>query len=503
MTRTFQTGRLYGFRPTNTSAAVADADYQFEGDDVRVISIDERARDYKDNVEIVVDNKGGQYTSSDQPTVLEHGDRIQYHIKTDLPDPKAYGTGLYGSGPYSPSTTRRWTGMVGNYNVDSNGRDRYVLELEATDFVYAVMSMRRVTNAWDDEQIVSGAGTGQGIINTILEDECPELDLSQLPSYSDTTTISLADENVLESIIELANRADLVLWADHKSVRLNKSEDISTEFEVTTDDYTLYSYSSKDDALFNTVRVEGGEDREVEAEQTTQDGWTTVTESTRFTKQLSMRKSEVSRVEVWTDPERTGSQEDMVLRLQKDEGGAPIAPGNTRSDIARRTLAYHFLAKDGFTSFDFPDHSLPPNSDPWLIIETSGGTGHDIGIRTSDNALTFRSWFPYPIRLRREDVDSQDAYREREDKVRDDNLSSFSAARERGRAFLDRHALPDEDLSYDADSDRLHDASAGTVLRLDHPEIDLEGRFVVIERSMNFEGSVEETSVTLRDLASL
>lgn len=504
MSRPFTEGWLYGWNPDNPNEGsnnVRYADYKFHGDDVEFVDLNERAEDLKDVATVQIHNDDGEYTRRGRSEIIDHGDRVEFQTRRGRPL-KAYGSGLYGDGLYQPELRVRWTGIVRNFSVASNGRNLYELEFDAEDFAYAIMSMRRTTNAWEDEPIVTGPGSGQGIINTVLENECPELDLSQLPDHSERTTLAAPDKNVLEVVVEAANRANLIMWADGTTVRLEKPDDIATEFEVTTDDYTLYSFSSNDDAVFNQVRVEGGRSHDIHEEQTVQDGWTTVTKDSRATQRINTRKSEVDRVEIWTDPTRTGSEEDVVVRLQKDDGGAPVAPGNTKSDIARKSLSHHFLASDGWTTFIMPEHDLPDAS-PWLIVESSDSAGQDIGIDTSTGDLTYRSHYPYPIRVRRDDKESQEDYRLREDTLNDDTVDDLTAARDAGDAYIDHRAQPDLELQLDADSDRLHDTKPGDVLRLDFEEIDAAGRFVCIERSVEWGGNRETAAITLRDVASL
>lgn len=503
MSRAFTEGYLYGWRPDNPHAGsnnVRYADYVFKGDDVEVVDLKERAGDLKDTAKVSINNDHGKYTDETNKPI-DHGDRVEFQTRRGR-ELRAFGTGAFGTGLFQPDLSIRWTGIVRNYSVTATGRGRMALDFDAEDFAYAIMSMRRVTNAWEEEQIVTGPGDGQGIINTVLSNECPELDLSELPAYDDTTTISVADKNVLEVIVELANRAGLILYARGTTVHLEKPSDISTKFDLQADDYTVYSFTSNDDSLFNRVRVEGGRSYELHEEQTQQDDWVTVTKDNRFTKRISTRKSEIDRIEIWTDPNRTDSGEDYVVRLQADDGGAPVDPSSTRSDIARKTLPYHFTAHGGWTTFIMPEHTLP-SQQPWLIIESSGEVGQDIGIRGADGELAYRSHYPYPIRIRRDNVQSQDQYRLREDTLNDESVSDLVSARDMGDSYLRRNDEPEEELELPVDSDRLHDLQPGEVIRADFPEINASGRYVCIDRNVTWEGSIEEATVTIRDLTTL
>lgn len=505
MSRTFTEAYLYGWYPDNPNEGTGNvryADYVFKGTDLEFAELSERVGELKDTAKVEVHNPHGVYTDEDA-AVLDHGDRIEFQTrrKNDL---RAFGQGLFGTGVFQPDLHLRWTGLIRNYSVEADGRHVYTLEFDAEDFSYAVMSMRNVTNAWEDEKIVSGSGSGQGIINTILENECPEIDLSQIPDYSDTTTISLADKNVLESVIELANRADLIMYARGGTVYFEKPKDISTKFNLTADDYTLWGYTSNDDAIFNRVRVKGGQSHEPDpsAQQTTHDAWQTVSKDNRLTYQTTARKGEIERIEIWTDPTRTGNKEDYIVRIQQNDNGAPVAVGDQKSDIARKTLDYRFTSHGHWTSFIMPDHNLA-DPQPWIIVESSGSGGMDVGVRASDNALAYISHYPYKIRTRRDEPSSQDEYRLREETLVNDSIDSLTAARQRGDAYLRRHEHPHIEFEFDPDSDRLHDLQPGEVVRLDIPAVDASGRYVCIDRSTDWADSLETGTLTLRDLSTL
>lgn len=503
MSEVFTEAWMYGWRPAEHSGNVRYADYKFIGDDIEFVELSERAGDLKDTAKVEIHNPNAKYTDTDAFAILQHGDRIEFQTRVDR-NLRAFGTGSFGTGVFQPDLRIRWTGIIRNFDVTAEGRHIYSLEFEAEDYVYAIMSLRRVTNAWTEEQILTGSGSGQGIINTILENECPEIDLSELPSLPDTTTISLGDKNVLESVVELANRAGLIMWADSTTLRLEKPDDIATSFEMDATDYTLWSFSSNDDQLYNRIRVEGGRSHEPDpvAQQTQQDAWETVTKASRHQHQVTARKGEVDRIELWTDPSRTGSEEDYIVRLQKDDGGAPVAPEDTKSDIARKKLSHHFTSKSGWTTFILPQHKLPdPN--PWVIIESSGETGQDIGIRGSDSTLSYITHYPYNIRTRRDSVSSQNKYRLREQTISDSSFEDLPAARDAGDATLHRHEEPDAEFEFEADSQRLHDAAPGDIVRLSMDQVDAAGRFVVMERNIDWADNLESATITLRDLASL
>lgn len=219
--------------------------------------------------------------------------------------------------------------------------------------------------------------------------------------------------------------------------------------------------------------------------------------------QIPTRKSEIDRVEVWT--RTTGSEEDMIVRVQgpNSDNTGPVEPTDTKSDVARRTLSHEFLSPDGFTMFILPDHTLPPRSNAWLIIETEGSSGQEVGVDSTTGDLTHRFHYPYPINVRVTDGDSQDEYRRRDYHIDDDDIPTFAGARDRGQAFRQRHAEPDIFLGMDARSQRFHDLRTGDVVKLDLPDVSVHGNHVVTERDVTYEENRLQTDVTLRDVASL
>lgn len=512
MTRTITEGRIYGWRPGNHEGDIASADYRFEGPDIETVELSERVGELKDTAQVTIRNTDGKYTDSDSFGIVQHGDRVEFHTNYHGAN-LAYGAGAYGVGPYQPTTQVQWTGIIRNLEVAAEGGNIMSVDFDAEDYPYALMSMRRVVNHWENQRIISNDGSNDGIINRILNNHCPEIDQSHFPDLSTTTTIRLPDKNVLEAVIELANRADLIMYGDGISLRFERPSTISTEFTAEHSDYMLWSYTSNDDTVFNSVRVEGGSSHVMDSDASQE-----VHDETSYigpeytgghrTVQIETRKNQVARVEVYTVPdyEIPGSpgvaEENVTVRIQKNDGGQPVDINDRQSDIARRTLDNEFIAEDGWTTFIMPSHDLP-DPDPWLIFETGGLIGVGCGQNSETGEIAYRTHFPYPVRTRREDAQSQDNYRLRQDTLTVEDTDDLSEARELGDAYLSTNQSPRLEFQFDADSERFHELETGDVIRVDMESVDVSGRFVVVERDLQWSGSLETVELALEDLSTL
>lgn len=486
-----------GFHPGNDGQTENAADYIL--DDVREISVNQRITKYKDKGNIIVNNTGGQYSN-----LIRSGDRLVFRLGTDV-EGTGYGEGGYGVGPYGGSAgSVEWTALVRQYEITGEGVDNYTLDIEAEDFAAGIMGMRNVHATFEDRQI-SGSN---GILNEILGEECPEVDTSQLPDLSATTTIYLRGQTVLPVAAELARRADKLLTTKSSGAEFGIVDLIdppSTDPQFTVQrgsDVGTFSMQANDDNLVNNLRVEGGEGRDVEeqSQQTTVNGYETVSESARATYQIQTRKPSLERIAIWTRP--TGSNEDYEIRLQKDDGGAPIAIDDEKSDIVSHQLDYRFVSDDDFTEFILPDHTLPEPF-PWLIIQTNGSTGQDIGIDTGSGNPGVIPEYPYNIVLDRVSRESIERYRRRDGKLSNDAIGSFEAAREGGDTSLAQSDDINRTVKLEAYTDRMHALQTGEVVALDHPPAEAVGDYVVMEKEDTYTLGRLDTSLTLREVATI
>lgn len=291
MTQYITSAELRGYHSGNDSMLQTEADYVIPGEDIAKHDVEERAGEYKDSAKITIHNDGGQYNR------IRHGDRLEFFVQVgEGEEATGYGEGGYGEGAYGPSYRRRWTGMVRNYTISGDGADHYTLELTGEDYVYAVLGMRQVYDSFRGRQIIGP----DGILNTILAEEAPEIDRTRLQPVSTTADISFAGESLLDAVINLAAQADCLLSSRGTALLCRPAENLQSRFVVQDTDTGLWDLKSNDDSLTNYWRIDGGTAPEVDDVQELIDGYQLVAGETQITQQIEHPKSEVDFVEIWT-----------------------------------------------------------------------------------------------------------------------------------------------------------------------------------------------------------
>lgn len=497
MTRYVVDLELRGWRPGTPNSDPPD--YTIPGTDVRgQLKHGRRLNGLVDEGSVTLYNTGGRYTGG-----------------------SGYGGGLY-SGGYSTvdvrdgdrlelwtqfegesGLSRRWTAMVRYDRFERlearESRAHYNLD----DYVFGVLNFREIRQSYEDQAVAKAPSDGDdGILNEILQEEAPEIDRSGIETFSVGTSVYYTGKSLLDVVSDLASRGKAYAASDGTALVFAPLRDLSVDFTLTADDHGPLENQVNTSMLANEVRVDGGEQSAVDDEQTTQDSYQTVTASSRLTHQLQTRKSEVSRIELWTNP--TGSGESVVVRLQADDGGSPQDPSSKETDIARRTLTKNFLASDDYTTFLIPEHTLPDRN-PWVIVESSGSTGQDIGIESASGEPTYKAYYPYPLNSVIEDPSSQDKYRRRTHSVRDDNLQSRRATTDLASSTLRRRQQPASKIQFEARSNRAHSLAPGDLITVQEPVERVDGDYVVTETRDRYNADTNrlETTITARDLTTL
>lgn len=491
MTLNFADARLLGYEPSNDTTSALGADYELDAADVAGFDIAERAQDLKDSASLTVQNNHGKYSHT-----VGHGDRLELYISRDgdLPDDPAY----------YDNPDHYWTGVVRPFSIEGEGAAVYTLDATVEDFAFGVLSMRTVTNAFENRRIVTGDSGGElGILDYILEQNAPEIDRSAFPTGKTAeTSIRMSGANLLEAVVELANRLGVILYANHDRLEMVDPVTVTPEFTAQPADYGTWSVDFNDDQLHNDIQVLGGTNYRLDDEVDTVADHAELDGTTRLTRQVPTRKSQIDRVRIHTQ-RQTGVDNNLVVRLQADDGGQPIAPNDNDSDIARRVLSDEFISEDDWTEFLLPGHAFPPQQNPWLIVESEEeGSGHFVGVDTNGD-LAYKTFYPYSVTVRVEEPDSMEDYRRREAFENYEAAETFADARDHGNAYADRYARPDVTLSLDADSERFHDLSPGAVVTFDIPNARADGDFVCVERTSSFYGATVESELTFRDMATL
>lgn len=469
-------------------------DFTVPDEHVESAQLSRRIQRRKDEGTIVINNDDGRYAEPEHEITL--GDRIDVLVEPQQSN-TAWGDSVWGYGGWG-GYRMVWSCFVEDVKYIRESATMSSVVIDGTDYVFGILSNRFTFDSFEDRPI---SGTDDAILETVLARECPEIDLQHVADVGAVTSIVAEGTNVLEFVISLARRGDAVLFGHRDKLVFDRLDSLPVEFEVDpTADIGTFSHEFAGDSVENVVRVDGGEDYALDDEQPTQDGYTTVTQSNRATFQVSTRKSQLARIEVWTRP--TGSEESMTVRIQKDDGGVPVAPDDADSDIDSHQLSHHFLANDDFTTFLLNDHTLPePN--PWIIVETDGDAGQEVGIDTATGTPAYRAHYPFPITVRVRDSDSIDAYSRIEARLKQDSLETLDMAREMAIEHRDHFADPESELSFPAQSRRAHRLDPGEVVAFALPRERAEGDFIVTETEATFDGIRWRTNLKAAEASTI
>lgn len=505
---------IRGYHNGNTSITRSGADYIISGDDIKALDNSERASELKDQAELTINNRKGQWTDT-----IRHGDRLEFVITpteyTDVVDPSAYGveygvryggggsgwgSGVWGGGVWGNAGTsqqRRWTGLVRKYGFDASGGQAYDLKITGEDYVYARLSFPNVHASYSDRRISHSDG---GILQDLLNQypQTRPINQSLLPDLDIRTDILRSGENLLDVVIELARRANCILAARGRALMFRPSGELQSKFEITAGDRTTISAKSNDDNLINRWRLDGGKGSDIDDTQGTVTGYQTISGNVIAQFQIDHPKSEVAKIELWT---RTidGSEDGLRVRLQKDDNGAPEDPAEKKKDLASHFIPAGILADDDWTTFNFGENDTP-SANPWILVQSDGETGQEIGIDDATGTPSYRAYYSYPVDVQATNRDSQDRYIRRDGRIKDDSIESFRAGEDKVRSKLSRSHRPTKSATTEAWSRRLHQLRPGEIVTFDHPETETVGHYALVERSDSYEGATLRTDCTFQKL---
>ena len=442
------------------------------------INITETAQDAQDTGTIEVENSADTVGGD---TRITSGDRLELFVQLEG----------------EPSLGRWWTAIardVSDTVEPAVGIKR--TSIEATDFVFTVLSFRAGDGAFE------GVDAGD-VVDTLVGADAPEVGRSQIHTVGREVDITVSGRFIGDVISQdLADEGDAIVSSDGTDLVFRKLSDVEVKHALRLEDLlSPIEVERVDDDLINRVRIDGGEDHAVDDEQLTQSSTTRVTDTDRVVQKIRTRKSEVARVQLHTEPDPDGD-DDLVVRLQADRDGEPVAIDDRSSDLARRSLAAEFLSDGDFTEFQLPDHTLAPEEDPFMIVE-SGETGHDIG--TDGNGVpTYQAEYPFPLLARAEAGSSQREYRRRDLRRRDDTLQTERAVQDAASGALRHRSEPARRVAAGANTPRAHRLRPAEVVRLvDIPVDDIGGTFAVTEREMTLDGTLLTTDLTLQDTSTI
>lgn len=329
-------------------------------------------------------------------------------------------------------------------------------ELEASSWLSQRLGDRRTTARVRDEPLSEAVERLVEPLQTANHEISVENNLDSNPTVSETF-----DAVPLNKAINRLTNADAVAVADGLTLRLEEIPE-TTSGDITDEDVLSGAGLRRtSDGPVTHLRVDGGTIgvRLPRAQDPTAGTFADLTDGAIRKRQLPVAVAELDRVELRT--RQSGASGAVVAALQPDDGGAPVDPSNRDRDIARRRLDMSFVAEDGRTAFEFPDHSLA-GRDPWLLVFYEGEATAGIEVGGVDENGTVVPAVPsvqarQPLVLEVADEDAADRYGRHDDRISDESISSFDEARRVGQRILNQRSSPAEEVTVRAAAAELFD----------------------------------------------
>lgn len=452
-----------------------DPEYTIPTEDIENAEVAARSDEVMDEASFTIHNHDGRYTET---YTLQQADRIEFISPIGDKEVIAYGDGEYGGGAYGGSEVRGWTGRVTGVEQTRDGPTRGTLKVAARDYVGDILSERNVTNSYIERDVGY-------IIRDLIEENAPEVGTTSIPDLGVQTDVKYDGKNCWDAILELAARVDAITIPSGQYLVIKELDGLPYQFEIEDSDIYLPLKTSTDGEIENVVRIDSNENRKTEQDQSNVDdtNFQRVTDTDRITHRLRARKAQVHSVDIYVKPD---ADESLEVRLQSDEGGAPVAIDDSDSDIVSASWERDNLPDtEGWKTFFFDEHTLA-DRDPWLIIQSGGEVGHDIGLTVADE-LAFESFYPHPLNFELPDRESVMEYGAREVRIDKQNMKTLSAARDAVRQELARRAWPSKTVEMEARSQRAHKLTPGDVVEINRPEDDVTGEHIVSETTATWD----------------
>ena len=470
-----------------TESTADTPDIQIPDDDIQSLEISEKLQDRIDSAKITLSATSPKYTKEG---AITSGDRLHFYAGEDDSVGRAYGSGVYGEGTYSGSAPR-WVGIVRNRTPKREHANKWTLELDVEDWVFGKLNDVDIRNVWRNTPVATDPSqtvANRGIVNQVL-DEVPGVKPNGVEPVDVGTDYYTSGKSALDVLVDLLALGDSAMYADGQTVVFKPLSEITPSFSPSPSDMLTYGCRITADDLITNVVVHGGTEPAPSktAKQLTRDSSATVTDTNRITMPIVVEKSQLDQIDVWTRP-LDSSEDSLTLRLQRDDNGQPIDVGNTDADIngGKKQLSHEFLEHDGWTTFIFPDHTLPGGT-IWLILESDGETGQRIGVNSVNGEPAIQGYYPYPVGVEKSNPEAERKYGRRDASLKDDTLRTFKAARQAANSKLRHSSEPTKEFRYSANSREAFGVSVGEILDVNFPDVDAVGTFIVTERTDSYE----------------
>ena len=455
--------------------------------DILSIDLDEVVNEVSDSCDMIMDNGSGLYNQS-----ITLGDSVKLWIKTN----------------YNTSYVHKWTGVITEKRIDRESPECSQLTLTAFDWMSHKIKTQNVYKSFTNHPIAvdeSVDNVSQGFINRLLHDFVPNASRIGITNVSQRVNAYLVGDNLITPIQEAAEYAGAVFRGDkNKNFIFEKRSNKSAVITLNASDVQDLSVIPAWDNLANIVRVNGGVNEAIEIQQTDASAWHRVTNTSRFETKIFTRKSELSKVEIYTD--RT-SQDNIIVRLQADKGNAPVNRSSVAADITNKNLAVNFLAKGGYTTFLLPHHILGAGNNFWLIIEANNESGQQVATNVN-GSLTFKAYYPYPTIVERKNQASIDKYGESKKSVDRPDVRTRKEATTIANRILEVTKAPNYEVSYTLRNDSYMDIEVGNMVRAIFPQENVSENLILNSKRTIWDAEeanilVTHTLVDIRRLMTL
>ena len=407
----------------------AGASYSIPARDILGFDLSRRINRENDVGTLALDNRTGRYAN-----MVSSGDLMRVYADLRAKsghvfDPN-YGQLGYGEGEYGDvGGAFRLCSVMARRQSFIDDVAGCELSVSLVDFVTGILGWREATGSFEERPLsVNERDPGEyrprdGVLNTLLMDEAPEIGRESLITIDEPVTIEYHETNLLDALVELGQMHETLIWGidtrlyaipldeiilrsrflgpgyglspygadpgdiigyrgrygelygeDYGSTPLFEGGDKTqyggershTDLTVTAGDTQgAISYDIDDGGLANRVRVNGGTGAALDHQQPWVDSFVEVTEDEPVMALVPVRKAQARKIVIYTRAKPAGQ---LSVRIQKDDGGQPVNLDSDTSDLSRHTLEHHFLSPDGWTTFIMPNHRYHV-PEVWVIVE--------------------------------------------------------------------------------------------------------------------------------------
>lgn len=455
-------------------------DMEIPGNHIANVELTEKIGELIDNGNITLNNDNNQYTDT-----FSSGDRLDFYVDYALDEYPEWGARQWGEKVWG-GERHVWTAIVRSHSRSYSGNNISKIDIKCEDFVFSVLNMRNIFKSFQDVKITSA-------IDEIVSDSAKELEVYYDRELEQTVNVSYDGQSAFDALRDLLDRGNLTARAQKNMLVISEYQSKEPRFTLTDEDTGYLSFEYEDEGVKNFVRVDGATANALDenAVQTSVDDMVNVTEDERQYFRTQTRKSQISLLELYT--ERV-SEDNISIRLQADNNG-PISLDHRTSDIEALTQDHRFISKDGWTTFDIPDHTLP-DTRPWVIIEVDGEEGHRIGV-DSNGVPAHKVYFPYEISTVDYDVDSIGNYRRRESYMEEKKAGNTAEAAEIANKTLQHYDKPEVTIEAECNSVRTHNLRPADIVKFNGKN------WIVKKRDDSYDDIHMQSSLLLQEVSTV